>query len=23
MIVNSGSVPRYWISGKPIQFQRQ
>jgi len=23
MIVNSSSVPRYWISGKPIQFQRQ
>jgi len=23
MIVNSSSVPRSWVTGKPFQFQRQ
>jgi len=23
MMVNFSSVPRYWISGKPVQFQRK
>jgi len=22
-MVNFSSVPRYWISGKPVQFQRK